>query len=189
MTKRPKLIEGIAVALVLSLICLPLGMFISLLTTGFQTAKLVIALLTLAYICYLLKRSDSRVGRVTLGALSAFGLLSAALFHFSLLDMVFISVGIIWAVRSLCYYSSLLMAVVDACLCILGVGFALWVYMATTSVALATWAFFLAQAVFVFIPRRMTKRPDLRSTTGSRIDRFDQAAKSAEAALGVIIGG
>ena len=86
-----------------------------------------------------------------------------------------------WLIRSLYSYSSLIPALMDLGLCVLSTLAFGWVFMRTGGVFLATWSFFLVQALWVAIPARMGGREALRATAGN--ERFDRARRQADEAL------
>jgi hypothetical protein len=91
-----------------------------------------------------------------------------------------IHAGGIWLVRSLYFYSGLFPAMLDLALSVLGIAAFVWAISRTGSVFLATWTFFLVQAVFTAIPRTVR-----RSASAAMPDNaaFDRARKQADAAL------
>ncbi len=182
---KTTLLHEILVACSMSGLSLPL--LIILPRLGLHVLPALIVILTLVYITYLLLKSSSRVGNITLVTASVIGLLSAYTMNLSLIEMGLIAVSLIWIVRSLLNYSSLLMASLDGLICILSVGCALTATILTGSSGLMIWSFFLSQALFVYIPHRPGARPTPVESRprqpGTGPDRFTQAYRAAQTAL------
>ena len=92
-----------------------------------------------------------------------------------------IHAGAVWLIRSLYSYASLIPAAMDLGLCVLSVLAFGWVFMRTGGVFLATWSFFLVQALWVAIPTRIGGNKAARAPGGN--DRFDRARRQADEAL------
>ena len=182
---RPTLLEGVLVALVLSLSVSPLIVFVQLVTGSLLAWKIVVMVLAYTYMCYLLARSERSSGRVTLGLLALTVLLASLVFNLRFATLLLLCVTLMWAVRSFAYSRSLVSAVLQGGVCILGCGAALMVYGHSGSLALALWSFFLVQAAFVFIPAHCLRRPAAPSgaTLGDALDGFGRAYHAAEQAL------
>jgi hypothetical protein len=137
--------------------------------------KLVIALVSTAYVFYLLWQSRQRIGRVVIGAaiiaVTSMGFLwlEASIFLLSQLSIV-------WFVRSLYFHSRPLACLADLGLMSVSCAVAVWVF-ATGSVFLTFWSFFLVQALFVWLPGRQT-RDDVDIN-----DAFGDAKRTADSAL------
>jgi hypothetical protein len=182
---RPTLLEGILVALVLSLSVSPLVVFVQLAVGGLLAWKLGVVVLAYSYMCYLLARSGRRSGRVTLGLLALTVLLVSLVFNLRFPAILLLCVTLMWAVRSFAYSRSLVSAVLQGGVCVLGCGAALIGYGHSRSLALAIWSFFLVQAAFVFIPAQFIRRSATPSgtTLGGAPDGFGLAYDAAEQAL------
>ena len=146
--------------------------------------KLVIAVLTAAYVFYLLRLHHARIGNIVLGTGTALILIAALLWGMATSTLVFVSITLIWIVRSLITYSSVFMSTLDGALCLLGLGVAIWAYGATGSPFWAIWCFFLSQSLFALIPEQPggSNKP-AGSTPLMETGRFSAAHKAAEAAL------
>jgi hypothetical protein len=182
---RPTLLEGVLVALVLSLSVSPLVVIVRLAVGSPLAWKMVVVGIAYAYICYLLARSGRRSGRVTLGLLALMALLASLMGNLRLPTVLLLCVMLIWALRSFAYSRSLVSAVLQGVVCILGCGAALMVYGRNGSLALALWSFFLVQATFVLIPAHYRRRPAPSGgvTPGGATDGFARAYQAAEQAL------
>jgi len=180
--KRPGFFEGAVVALVATIAG---GACYSALTTVFPSTgvlRLLIAALGLAYIVYLLRRNEERVGRITTIALWL--LAAVALWIFEPPSLLYLCghLALVWLVRSLYFHSSLLAALADLGLVALGLAAAVWAARQSGSVALSLWCFFLVQALFVAIPARFPAEGGSANDALPE-DRFQRAHQTAEAAL------
>src|SRR5262249_59656941 len=155
---RPTLLEGVLVALVLSLSVSPLVVFVQLAIGSLLAWKMAVMVMAYTYICYLLARSGRKSGRMTLGLLALTVLLASLVFNLRFTTLLLLCVTLMWGIRSFAYSRSLVSAVLQGGVCVLGCGSALMVYGRSGSYALAIWSFFLVQAAFVLIPARLTRR-------------------------------
>jgi hypothetical protein len=143
--------------------------------------RFVVAGLGLAYVVYLLRRNEERVGRVVATALWLVAALALWIFEPPALLYLAAHLGLVWLVRSLYFHSSLLTALADLGLVALGFAAAVWAASETHSVALSVWTFFLVQALFIAIPARIAATAAAASDIPE--DRFQRAHLAAEAAL------
>jgi hypothetical protein len=181
--KQPTFPEGVAVAIAASLGGSMLFTALGLVFPGAALLRLLIAGIGLAYVVYLLYRSPERVGRITVVA--AWVLVAGVLWFTqpSLLLYLFVHLVAIWLIRSLYFYSSALSAVADLGLNGLGLAAAVWAITRTGSVFLGIWCFFLVQALFVLIPKRIRHRPAAAPPGHAGEDRFQHAYRVAETAV------
>ena len=181
--KRPSFIQGVVVAAILgffaSAVVATLTPFVGL---G-AVIRTVIPGLGLAYLLYLFSRSRERVGRVT--TLSLWAALTVATWWLApaLPLYMLIHVGAIWLVRSLYFYAGVLPALLDLGLSTLSVSAAVWAITRSGSVFLATWCFFLVQALFVTIPPTLKRRRNGQTDTTPEDAGFDHARRQADRAL------
>ncbi len=179
--KRPSFFHGVIVAAVLgffaSAVVATLTPFVGL---G-AVIRLVIPALGLAYLLYLFGRSNERVGRVTTVALWA--ALAAVTWWIAppLPVYLLIHVGAIWLVRSLYFYSGVMPALLDLGLSTLSASAAVWAISRSGSVFLATWCFFLVQALFIAIPPAIKGRRTTQPATDD--ENFAHAKRNADKAL------
>ena len=181
--KRPSFLHGVIVAAML-------GFFASATVAALTpfiglgaVLRLVIPALGLAYLLYLFSRSKERLGRVT--ALTLWGALALITWWLAppLPLYLLIHVAVIWLLRSLYFYSGVMPALMDLGLSALSVSATVWAISRSGSVFLATWCFFLVQALFVGIPGRIGhKHPD-RHPDPDPGDRFQHAYRIAEGEL------
>lgn len=180
---RPSFFHGVIVAAVLgfftSAVVAALTPFV-----GFDVVlRLVIPALGLAYLLFLFSRSRERVGRVT--TLALWGVLAIVSWWLapSLPLYLLIHVAAIWLVRSLYFYSGVLPALMDLGLSTLSVSATVWAITRSGSVFLATWCFFLVQALFVAIPPKMKSTRQPQRNTALESESFAQARRQADQAL------
>ena len=185
--KRPNIVQGIIVAAVLSVLALPWAFLLRTVFWPSTSAKLLLGVTTFAYLIYLLSRSATRVGRGVIGTTSVALLIGAFCSGASLSHFTLLCIALIWIVRSLYAYGSIVSALIDALLCVLSAGAALWALSISGSLPMAIWSFFLVQAVFVFIPKRIESAPppDRSPSDQAEVkpDQFASLFQSAEGAL------
>lgn len=177
--KPPSLALGVGLALALAVCGAALLAALESFGGGATALRAVVTLLGLGYVLYVLGTSGERVGRVATVTLWLAVTVAAWLAGVPLAGYVLLHVGLIWLVRSLYTYSSVLSAAADLALCALAVAFAIWAATRTGSAMLAFWSFFLTQAFHVLVPASMTKQKE-RSRSD---DKFLRAERAAEAAL------
>ena len=180
---RPSFSEGVAVAFASAL---GASIFSAVLPGFFgpaTAARLVIAALGLAYVLYLLKRSEGHTGRVV--ALVIW--LAVAAMAWVLVSDILIyaaaHLGLVWLVRALYHQSGPLAALMDLALNGLALTAGLWAYLNTDSVFLGVWSVFLMQALFVGIPSAKGRSRGGADSQDPRPDPFQTAYRSAEVAL------
>lgn len=123
---RPTFLQGVAVALLLSVVAALLFTLSSTLGGSSGLLRLLIAATVFVYLIYLLRRSRERVGRVSVLLLWS---VVAAVTWFAeppLLLYVTIHAGMIWLIRSLFFYSSIFASLADLGLNVLAIAAALW---------------------------------------------------------------
>lgn len=181
--KRPSFIEGVAVALAMSTFGAAVFGVLTAMFAPSGVLRLLIAVISLAYVIYLLARSHEHVGRVTVVLI---WLISSSLIWLLAPPLplyVVVHVGMLWLVRSLYFHASALSALSDLGLQGLSVTAAIWAGIQSSSPFLSIWCFFLVQALFVAIPiswcRQITDKPTRSDTE----ERFEHAYRVAEAAL------
>lgn len=172
--------QGLAFALVSSLVGSLIYYMFSAFVADSYLIRLLISLGSFAYILYLLKQSQTRLGRVSVMGLWA--VISAVLWFYwppaSLFLLVHISM--LWIIRSLYFYSSMVSALADLGLNLLSIAAAFWVAEHTGSVFLSIWCFFLTQAMFVAIPKNLLVS---RQQQAIPDDRFQSAYRTAQSAV------
>jgi hypothetical protein len=185
---KTSLMQGMLIALILSVVSIPLMLALTVL--GLSMANQVLmAILTCVYLAYMLAKSTSRVGRATLGVVNLAVLVGACFWGASTWLVMLLAVGLIWLVRSLLNYSSLVPVIMDGLLCVVSLGCAVGVLIVTGNVFLTVWSFFLPQALVVFIPRRLERSGAWHASMSAKAkqeanaDKFDRAHRAAEEAI------
>ena len=181
--KQPTLFEGICVALIASLIG---SSSYTALTTLFYSSwvlKLLVTALSFAYIIYLLSRTSERVGRVT-----TFGLWGVTATVIWLFDPPFtlyllFHLGLIWLIRSLYFYASMISALADLALTAMSLAAATWAFIQTDSLFLTIWSLFLVQALFITIPISLTRKNKKERISIVHNAQFQAAYHTAENAI------
>jgi hypothetical protein len=181
--KSPTFLEGVLVALTASLAGSALYAVLAPSFGSTAMLRLLVAGIGLGYLLYLLRRGRERVGRITVVAIWSLAALVLWLLHppFSLYLMVHI--GLIWLVRSLYFYASVLSALTDLALSGVALATAVWAATHTGSLLLSVWCFFLLQALFVAIPHEPGAKGARQRSAAALDDRFQQAHRAAEAAI------
>ncbi len=181
--KRPTFLEGVGIALVASLGGSILFTSLSPMLGSLSLVKLIIAGLGLFYTLYLFSRSPERLGRVVVFTAWSLSALVIWFINPPLTLYLLLHIGLIWLIRSLYFYSSILASLADLGLSGLSLAASVWAAVHTESILLSIWCFFLLQALFTAIPTNMKKRTAENSTEQPPIDRFQQAEQAAETAL------
>jgi hypothetical protein len=180
---RPRFSEGVLVALLAALFSSVSFTILPALFGPLWTLRVLIALLGLAYLLYLLRRSDERTGRlVTLATWSVGAGLSWALLP-ALPDYLAVHIGLLWLARALYHHNGPLAALADLALNLLAVMAGLWAFSHADSLFLGVWSFFLVQALFVAIPSATGRPAPNRPQHAPDNDHFRRARRSAEVAL------
>jgi len=181
--KQPSFFEGVVIALAASLLGSALYSMFSSTFPAAAVLRLLIAGIAFAYVFYLLSRSRERVGRVTVVACWALATGVIWFIEPPLMLYILMHLGLIWLIRSLYFYSSVLPALADLGLNGLSLTAAIWAARQTGSVFLSLWCFFLVQALFVAIPARLNRSNKATQAGAENEDRFQRAHRSAEAAV------
>jgi hypothetical protein len=98
-----------------------------------------------------------------------------------------IHVGAIWLVRSLYFYSGVVPALMDLGLSGLSVSATVWALTRSGSIFIATWCFFLVQALFVAIPPAVKSKRTASLSDSVGNTKFEQAKRRADAAVRQLI--
>lgn len=181
--KRPTFLEGVGVALAASLTGSILFSALSPAIPELSLLKLLIAGIGLAYTLYLFRRSRERLGRVVTATAWLICAMLIWLLNPPLILYLLLHIGLIWLIRSLYFYSSLVSALADLGLSGLGLAAAIWAAVHTGSLLLSIWCFFLLQALFSAIPSDLKRGSGVAVKTQETADPFQQAEQAAEAAL------
>jgi hypothetical protein len=181
--KRPSFLHGAIVAAVLGFFASALVATLTPFVGLGAVLRLVIPALALAYVLYLFSRSKERLGRVT--ALFLWTVLAAATWWIAppLPLYLLIHVAAVWLLRSLYFYSGVVPALMDLGISALSVSATVWAISRSGSVFLATWCFFLVQALFVAIPPTVKNKRRASGNTAIKSEDFEHARRQADQAL------
>jgi len=181
--KRPVFTEGVIVALAVSLFASFMYAVLAWFLSATGILQLVISFSGLLYVIYLVARSTEKSGRIVVvsGWILIAGFIWLADIPLALFCLV--HAVMIWLIRSLYFYSSLLSSILDSALIISGLILSTWAFYQTNSLFMSLWSFFLVQALFTIIPvRRDAVTFDSISVINNN-DGFDLALKNANEAL------
>ena len=180
--RKPTLLRGIVVALAASLCGAALLAALPALFGAAAAARIVIALLGLGYVVYVLADSAERTGRVTTVVVWTAAAAGTWLVEPPLGAYALLHIGMIWLIRSLYRYSSILSALADLALTALAAAFAVWAAARSGSPWLALWCFFLVQAFHAWLPASLGAKGPRSARTDDGAS-FERAHRAAEAAL------
>ncbi|MDX1404791.1 MAG: hypothetical protein R3192_09645 [Woeseiaceae bacterium] len=179
--RRPGFLDGVVVAAAFAFAASAAIAVLAPMLGFFAVLRLIVPALGLAYLLYLFSRNRERVGRVT--TLILWSALAGVTWWLAppLPLYLLIHVGAIWLVRSLYFYAGFLPALMDLGLSGLALAAAAWAFGESASVFLATWCFFLVQALFTTIPRSLQRKAGASRDTGN--ESFERARRQADRAL------
>ncbi|GAB4190901.1 MAG: hypothetical protein Tsb002_19110 [Wenzhouxiangellaceae bacterium] len=181
--------RSVALAIGLSVLGTALWHLLSLMMGSILAVQMSIAAMALVYALVLLRCQRGRSGR--LAAFSAWLLLSLGLMAapVSLLGFALAQLAMLWLMRSVYSYRTLLPALGDAAISGIAVLIAIWTLLHSHSLLLTLWSFWLCQALVALLPPRFpTGRDDHDRHSPSSL-RFDQAHDRAREALAVLASG
>ena len=177
--RRPGFLEGVVVALVASsMISISVAAFDWVLPLGILIRTLI-SVAGVAYLLYLFSRCSEKTGRVTALSVYVSMVIATWIFMPSIPWVVIAHLGLIWLIRSLYFYSSMLSALLDLGLTALSVVGAVAAYLHTDSLFLGLWCLFLVQALFSWIPSSW-QRQSTSMKSPVENNRFDVAYRAAE---------
>jgi hypothetical protein len=184
--QRPTLLEGIFIALVASLAIGPLLAVLHLGLGAVMAWKGALVVVAYTYIVYLLIRRGKMPGRTVLALFGLLVCLACLILEIRWPTLAFVAMALVAGMRAYAYSQSLVPGLLHAGLCLLGLGAALWAYAHSSSLALASWSFFLVQAMFVLLPTRpgQQSHKEPHPPGGQKIDDFVVAHQAAQKALG-----
>jgi len=175
--------EGVVFALLASSIGSIAFVALSTLFSEDLVLRLLISGLSLAYVFYLLVRSQEPAGRITVMLGWCIVLLAVWLIWPSITLFLLIHIIALWLIRCLYFYASLFSSLVDLGLNAFSLAAATWACHHTGSLFLTLWCFFLVQALFVAIPTGKANLLADKTTTSNNPVDFNRAYQVAEAAV------
>lgn len=180
--RQISILNGITFAIIISLISALLIHLLPLILATSNSYGVTIALLSLAYLIYLLRYSEIRRGRVIVLMVWMSINFAAWFFNLSLINLMAINLLMIWLLRSLYFHSSISAAILDLILVAMSAGAGTWALLQTSSLVAAVWCFFLCQSLFSAIPQSFTAGNKI-SADGNEADRFEAAYRVAQDAV------
>lgn len=179
--KRLSFLPALLFALGLAIMGSLLGYSLAPLFGVARLAPLLCAALSLAYVLFLLARSDVRRGRISLLAAWLCAALLIAWLCSSLLSVVAAHLILIWLTRALLFHASALTALADLAVSALSLAAGCWAAAATGSLFASLWSIGLLQASCALLPTRIGKSTSISANAHQQ--RFSNAARAAEQAL------
>ncbi len=170
-------LSGVAVAFILALTAGAAVFVLGPVIGISMLLQLLVSVLGCLYLVWLISSSRRRSGRFV--ALAFWGVFSVGtwLLAPTLSTYLLMHVAAIWLIRSLLIYSGVLPALLDLGLTAASAVAASWAFSRSGNVFLATWCFFLLQALFVAIPIRVAPlRASQRKYANDLCDEFDNEA-------------
>lgn len=181
--KAPSFFEGVVIALIAAVTGEILLTVMPWVVGQWLAVMLTVSLLSLGYLLYLLRRVPTKTGRASLLALWCVASLVAAVWEIRLPLYLLMQLGFIWLTRAVYFRNSLFGALADLGLHALAASAGVWAYVRSGSVFLALWSFFLVEALFPLLPGSASESSSNIPDDGSVNSRFEQAHRTAMAAL------
>lgn len=178
--KQPTLLKNIGIALLLYVVSAIINLVV------LHGTPLLITLTTSLFLGYLIYNSPRTAGKLILIVSCMLILTVSFIFSIEISSLLILCVALIWLVRSILYYSSVVAVLLDAGLCLIGLVFAGWTFISSGSTAAAIWSFFLVQSLQVLIKH---KKDHSQQTGFVENDKFNNAYQTAESVLGQLIKG
>jgi hypothetical protein len=184
--KAPTFLHGVIAAAALAFVASAMtGTLTPFLGVG-TVLRLAVPVVAAGYLVYFFRSSRQRTGRVVTWSLWTALAVVAWWAAPSLPFYLLVHAGAVWLVRSLYAYSGVIPALMDLGLCALSACAFGWIFLRTGGVFLATWSFFLVQALWVAIPRQIEGRIGARNAKHAPAggnERFEHAHRQADEAL------
>jgi len=179
--RRPRFLPGVLLSAAFAVFAAAAFAVLSPFTGSVQAFRLIVAALGLVYVGYLLRTSGEATGRLTVLSLWLAAALAAWWFFPPLPLYLVIHVLLVWLIRSLYFHSGLLPALADLGLGAAALLLSAWAASRTGSLLIATWSFFLVQALYAAIPDAARATP--RGSSGQDDLRFERSRREADRAL------
>lgn len=180
--KTPTFLHGVVTAALLALFAsATIATLVPFLGVG-AVLRLIVPALAGAYLLYLFRANPRHIGRVV--SFAAWTAMAVVAWWAAppLPLYLLLHAMAVWLLRSLHAYAGAIPALMDLGLCALSALVFGWVFARTGAVFLATWSYFLVQALWVAIPRRIDASGRSR-TGGVHDERFERARRQADEAL------
>ena len=180
MIKSMSFWEGVLVAFLLSVTGSFCMVAFSWVFGAAISAKLTLVFIVFIYLGYMMWRSPKRQGRVVVFSAWLILTLVLMLLNPGFVAYLIVQFLLVWVARSFFFYRSIMVALCDLLLVVVGVMLAVGVYVKTMSIGLAVWSLFLTQALCSFV-HACAKKGSVPLQVQD--DCFDKAYSNAEAAL------
>ena len=180
--KAPTFWHGVLAAAVLAFCASAMMVTLTPFLGPLIVLRLAIPLLAAAYLLFFFRGVAQRTGRVV--TFSLWTALAVCTWWAGppLPLYLLIHAGAVWMIRSLYAYEGVFPALLDLGLCALSVLAFGWVFARTGGIFLATWSFFLVQALWIAIPPKIgASAAGTRTPAGN--ERFERAQRQADEAL------
>jgi len=181
--KTATFFEGVLIALIVSFMSSVLLFTLSSFVPSNILIRGLISGISIAYILYLLSRSNERIGRIIVMTVLLISIITLWFVWPAITFFILGHMTIIWLVRSLYFYSSLVSSLTDLALTFSSLLIAFAVASHTDSLFLTLWCFFLIQALFVLIPKSIPKPNSSSSISLNNEDEFQHSFRAAQAAV------
>ena len=182
--KKLSFFHGVLLALALSFIGSAAYAVLAPLVSTYWMSRLAISIMVGLYAIYLLRATESRIGRVTAFAGLFLTTGAAVVMELPVAFYALSHTTYIWLVRACYFHKSVLSAVVDLIMSAFALIVAVWALQETNSLFMAFWSFFLVQAAIVpFIKSRFTLVFSNAGGPRQSEEPFERAHRTAEAAL------
>jgi hypothetical protein len=184
--KEPGFLRTAGSGLALSIIGAALVASLELVAGPELAVKLAIAVLGSGSVGIALRHSRVSSGRIVAAPLWLGVAIGIWLTPLPIAAYVGSHVLLAWLVRAALRYTSIVAALVYLGVSMLACAVAAWAALRTGSPLLAFWCFFLVQALDAAIPDSPWRRAGKQHTHPRSGDRFEEAHRAAEAALGAL---
>jgi len=181
--KTPSFLEGALLAAIFAVCGEVIFSVLPWFFNRWETQVVVITLMSLAYMLYLLRRAPERTGRVSFIVIWVFLSLGALGYGLPTVLYLLLQLGCIWLTRTVYFRAGLFGALADLGLHALATSAAVWAFSRSGSVLLSLWSFFLVEALFPLWPGYQSQSTNTNSSENLANPRFEQAHRTALAAL------
>lgn len=147
------------------------------------SARVLLVILSLSYLLFFLVENRIHTGKFVTSACWMAVTSLLVIFNPPIGIWIPILLGLHWSIRGFYRYHSLTDVFADFLLCGFALAAAFISASHTHSVFLSLWVFLLVQALYVFLPTHLSKRPTTSNAATHDIDRFETAHRNATAAL------
>ncbi len=181
--KPMSFLRGVGIAFGIALAVSILFSVLTPLVGSHAALRLLIPAAGFAYLLLLMARSPRRSGKVTAILVWAAAAIGLWFFVPGIALYLLLHGLLIWAIRSVCWYSRLTSALLDLGLTLTSLAAAVWAGQHTSSLFLSVWSLFLVQTLFVYIQTTSANEAATTNATSTTEDPFERAERAATTAL------